>query len=176
MTLSRGVGKMTGSGAMGIPGDSLRELMRQWATGVTIVTAQDGSGPHGMTVSSFTSVSLDPPLILVSLEQATRTHKMVLEARRFAVVILGVHQQALAERFAGGIPDGLPRFEGLEYDLSPGGSPIPRAALAYLDCRVTEAHPAGTHTIVVGEVTEGHLAAGEPPLLYYDRGYRRLAE
>jgi len=149
--------------------------MRQWATGVTLVTATDAHGPHGMTVSSFTSVSLDPPLILVALERGARTHQMVEDVGHFAVVILRAEQRELAERFAGGVDDGGSRFEGVAYDLTAGGAPVPSDPLAYLDCQVVEAHPAGTHTVFLGLVTDGRAARAGSPLLYYNRNYRRLA-
>ena len=160
---------------MTVNSDDLRQWMRQWASGVTLVTAQDAQGPHGMTVSSFSSLSLDPPLIMVSLEQGTRTHQMVREVGRFAVVMLRAEQRELAERFAGGVSDSDRRFEGVPHRPSPEGAPIPDDRLAYLDCQVVEWHPAGTHTIFVGRVTGGEAADSGSPLLYYNRGYRRLA-
>jgi flavin reductase (DIM6/NTAB) family NADH-FMN oxidoreductase RutF len=160
---------------MTVSSDDLRQWMRQWACGVTLVTAQDGRGPHGMTVSSFTSLSLDPPLIMISLEQGARTHQMVLEGGRFAVVMLRADQQDLAERFSGGIPDAEPRFEGVPYRPSGANLPIPETHLAYLDCQVTESHPAGTHTVFIAQVIGGHGGDAGDPLLYYNRRYRRLA-
>jgi flavin reductase (DIM6/NTAB) family NADH-FMN oxidoreductase RutF len=160
---------------MTVGAEELRGVMRQWATGVTLVTAQDGGKPHGMTVSSFTSISLDPPLVLVSLENTARTHRLVRESGAYAVAILEASQQDLADRFAGRIPDGEDRFEGLEYETARTGSPIPRGALAYLDCEVVESQPAGTHTVFIGRVVASAVRPGGKPLLYYDRSYRRLA-
>lgn len=159
---------------MTVSSDDLRQWMRQWASGVTLVTAQDGRGPHGMTVSSFTSLSLDPPLIMVSLEQGTRTYQMVRQEGRFAVVILRADQEDLAERFSSGIPDHEPRFDGVPHHRSAGGAPIPDARLAYLDCRVVDSHTAGTHTIIVGHVTGGESTGAGSPLIYFNRSYRRL--
>jgi flavin reductase (DIM6/NTAB) family NADH-FMN oxidoreductase RutF len=160
---------------MTVHAEELRGVMRQWATGVTLVTAQDGGKPHGMTVSSFTSISLDPPLVLVSLENTARTHRLVRESGAFVVAILEASQQDLADRFAGRIPDGEDRFEGLEYETARTGSPIPQGALAYLDCEVVEGQPAGTHTVFIGRVVASGVRPGGKPLLYYDRSYRRLA-
>jgi len=160
---------------MTVSSDDLRQWMRQWASGVTLVTAHDGRGPHGMTVSSFTSLSLDPPLVMISLEQGARTHQMVREGGRFAVVMLTADQQDLAERFSGGVADSDPRFAGIPYHRSPGGAPIPDLRLAYLDCRVVDSHSAGTHTIFIGQVIGGESADSGAPLLYYNRGYRRIA-
>jgi len=161
---------------MTVSSDDLRLWMRRWASGVTLVTAHDRQGPHGMTVSSFTSLSLDPPLIMVSLEVGSRTHKMVREGGRFAVVMLQADQQELAERFAGVVPDSEPRFAGVAFTRSPGGAPIPDERLAYLDCRVVDTHPAGTHTVFIGQVTGGEAAEDGAPLLYFNRAYRRLAD
>jgi flavin reductase (DIM6/NTAB) family NADH-FMN oxidoreductase RutF len=160
---------------MTVSGDDLRSWMRQWASGVTLVTAHDGRGPHGMTVSSFTSLSLDPPLVMISLEQGSRTHQMVRQGGCFAVVMLRADQQDLAERFSGGVADGDARFNGIPFRRSAGGAPIPDQRLAYLDCRVVDSHSAGTHTIFIGQVTGGEAADSGAPLLYYNRGYRRLA-
>ncbi len=157
-----------------LSGEDLRALMRNWATGVTLVTARDGRGPHGMTVSSFTSVSLDPPWILVSLERGTRTHGIVEAAGLFGVSILEEDQSDLAERFAGRIGDGEDRFAGVSHDLTPNGVPIPRPVLAWFECRVVQAFPAGTHTLFVGEVLSGRQMKDARPLVYYQRNYRRL--
>jgi flavin reductase (DIM6/NTAB) family NADH-FMN oxidoreductase RutF len=161
---------------MTVSRDELRRWMRQWVSGVTLVTAQDDRGPHGMTVSAFASLSLDPPLIMVSLEQGARTHQMVRAVGKFAVVMLRADQQDLAERFSGGVADGDPRFDGIPHQRSPGGAPIPDVRLAYLDCLVVDSHTAGTHTIFIGQVTGGDASGSGSPLLYYNRGYRRLDE
>src|SRR3989337_4571283 len=154
---------------MTVSGDDLRQWMRSWSSGVALVTAQDASGPHGMTVSSFTSLSLDPPLIMVALEQGTRTHQMVLQVGRFAVVMLRADQQDLAERFSGGVEDSDPRFDGVPHGPSPGGAPIPDTRLAYLDCQVVDSLSAGTHTIFVGRVTGGEAADPGAPARYRKR-------
>lgn len=152
----------------------LRELMRRWASGVSLVTARDGHGPHGMTVSSFSSLSLDPPLVMISLERGTRTHQMIEAGGEFAVAFLKEEQRDLAERFAGAVADGGDRFDGVAFEFTPGGHPVPTQRLAYLDCRVVAAHPAGTHTVFIGEVEGGESAPPGNPLLYFNRSYRRL--
>lgn len=158
----------------GVTQDDLRAVMRRWATGVTLVTAQHAGRPHGMTVSSFTSVSLDPPLVLVALERSSVTHRMVEQSEAFAVALLREAQIDLAERFAGRVPDTEDRFAGVAYRTAVTGAPIPDGCLATLDCRRRAAHPAGTHTIFVGEVLAVGGDPGGRPLLYYDRHYRRL--
>jgi flavin reductase (DIM6/NTAB) family NADH-FMN oxidoreductase RutF len=155
--------------------DSLRKVMRQWTTGVTLVTCHDRGRPHGMTVTSFTSVSLRPPIILVSLEKSSRTHGMVQEGQAFAVSVLAEDQRDLADRFAGRVPDSDDRFAGVDYLPAASGAPIPAGSLAYLDCRVAGTYSAGTHTVFLGEVTGGEVLRDGPPLLYYNRDYRHLA-
>ncbi len=119
---------------MALDPGGLREVMRQWATGVTVVTSSHAGVQHGMTVSSFTSVSLEPPLVLVSLELSSRTHRLVSQAGAFAVVILAEDQQAVAERFSGGVPDYEDRFAGFAVEATPAGLPIPSGCLAWLVC------------------------------------------
>jgi flavin reductase (DIM6/NTAB) family NADH-FMN oxidoreductase RutF len=154
--------------------EHLRHAMRQWATGVTLVTCAQAQEREGMTVSSFTSVSLTPPLILVSLEIGGATHSLISRVGSFAVSILEESQQAISDRFAGRDPEIQDRFLESSWQLSPLGHPIPVGALAYLDCQVTENHPGGTHTVFLAEVvTAGSLNDGKP-LLYFNRSYHQL--
>lgn len=155
--------------------DSLRKIMRQWTTGVTLVTSHDRGHPHGMTVTSFTSVSLQPPIILVSLEKSSRTHGMVQKEAAFVVAVLAQDQRDLADRFAGRVPDSDDRFAGVDYHPAASGAPIPLGSLAYLDCRVAGTYSAGTHTLFLGEVIAGEVLREGPPLLYYNRDYRMLS-
>jgi flavin reductase (DIM6/NTAB) family NADH-FMN oxidoreductase RutF len=154
--------------------EELRQAMRLWSTGVTIVTAQHNNRRHGMTVSSFTSVSLDPPLVLVSLEQITKTHRLVQQAGYFGVTILEESQQQVSDRFAGRISEYRDRFDGLETFTLVSGSPMLAHGLAWLDCRVVVTYQAGNHTVYIGEVLAVKSADAGQPLLYYNRDYRRL--
>jgi flavin reductase (DIM6/NTAB) family NADH-FMN oxidoreductase RutF len=153
---------------------SLRQIMRQWASGVSLVTVAQDLRLHGMTVNSFTSVSLEPSLILVSLERTTRTFGMVSRLGRFAVAILAEDQRQLAERFGGLVGDDLNRFEGIAHVFTPGGMPIPEGCLAYLDCHIYSSLEAGTHVILIGEVENGMVLRDAPPLLYFNRSFPRL--
>jgi flavin reductase (DIM6/NTAB) family NADH-FMN oxidoreductase RutF len=156
--------------------DGLRDALRFWTTGVTIVAAAHDGNRHGMTVNSFTSLSLNPPLVSVSLEKVTRTHQLVESAGKFAVSILAEDQRSVSDRFAGRETDAGDRFTDLDTWSLVGGSPILRDALAYFDCEVTASHDAGTHTLFIGKV----LACGQQgdrnkdPLVYYNRGYRDI--
>jgi flavin reductase (DIM6/NTAB) family NADH-FMN oxidoreductase RutF len=144
--------------------------MRTWSSGVTIVTARSGGDQHGMTVSSFTSVSLDPPLIIISLHTGSHTYRLVKESGAFAVNILSGDQKLLSESFAGSFPD-LDRFEGLQTEVLETGAPIITGSLAGLDCRVTQVLPAGMNTVFLAEVVAVREGAPGQPLVYHDRKY-----
>ena len=148
--------------------------MRQWSTGVTIVSALYDGHQHGMTVSAFTSVSLDPPLVLVSLEQVTKTHKLVQEAGYFGVTILDQNQQEISDRFAGRLTELTDRFEGLETFTLVSGAPLLRRGLAWMDCRVVVTYQAGDHTVFIGEVLAVKSGEAGRPLIYYNRDYHHL--
>jgi flavin reductase (DIM6/NTAB) family NADH-FMN oxidoreductase RutF len=160
---------------MAIDSETLRAVMRHWTTGVAILTARNGAHAHGMTVNSFTSVSLEPPLVLVSVERNTRTHTLVEQSRAFAISMLGVHQSALSDHFAGRHTETTDRLDGLPTYTAITGAPILRDNIGYLDCLVVAAHPAGTHTIFIGEVAAAHASGDAPPLVYFNRGYHSLA-
>lgn len=128
-----------------------------------------------MTVSSFASVSLTPPLVLVCLENSSRTNRLVQASGVFAVSILHESQADLADRFAGRVPDDTDRFAGIPFRTAGSGCPIVEGCLTYLDCRLVASHPAGTHTVFLGEVVEAVRRQDGAPLLYFQRGYHRLA-
>jgi flavin reductase (DIM6/NTAB) family NADH-FMN oxidoreductase RutF len=145
-----------------------------WSTGVTVVTVQHNNRRHGMTVSSFTSLSLDPPLVLVSLEQITKTHRLVQQAGHFGVTILEENQKQISDRFAGRISEYRDRFDGLETFAMVSGAPMLTQGLAWLDCQVVVTYQAGNHTVFIGEVLAVKSRDTGQPLLYYNRDYRRL--
>jgi flavin reductase (DIM6/NTAB) family NADH-FMN oxidoreductase RutF len=145
-----------------------------WSTGVTVVTVQHNNRRHGMTVSSFTSLSLDPPLVLVSLEQITKTHRLVQQAGHFGVTILEENQKQISDRFAGRISEYRDRFDGLETFAMLSGAPLLAQGLAWLDCQVVVTYQAGNHTVFIGEVLAVKSRDTGQPLLYYNRDYRRL--
>ena len=155
----------------------LREAMRRWATGVTIVSAQHNGQRHGMTVSSFTSVSLTPPLVLVSLEQSTRTHQLLLASGSFGVTILDASQQEISDQFAGRQTEEVDRFAGQEIHTLISGAPILNQYLTTMDCRVVSKISMGTHTIFIGEVIALEVNDDQQdPLIYFNRAYRKLQE
>lgn len=161
--------------ARNLPGERLREAMRRWVAGVTIVTSQDADHRHGMTVNSFTSLSLDPPLVGVTLASNTRTHALVRSSGRYGVTILSLEQAHLSDIFSGKVPDGNDRFEGVEVFHLIGSVPLIQGGLAAVECRVVFEHPMGNSTLFIGEVEAAwHREDGEP-LIYTNRAYRRMA-
>lgn len=156
--------------------DLLRISMRQWVTGVTIVSTQQDGIFHGMTVSSFTSVSLEPPTVTISLMKSSRTHDMVTKAGSFGITILSSDQQAISERFAGQSTEDLDRFDGLDTMTLISGAPFLRAGLAYIDCKLVAVHSFDQNSLFIGEVLAAEAGSGGKPLLYYDQQYRELQD
>jgi flavin reductase (DIM6/NTAB) family NADH-FMN oxidoreductase RutF len=161
---------------MSLDPQRLRATMRQWATGVTVVTTQAGDRRAGMTVSSFTSVALEPPTVLVCLNKSTYAHDLVRESGVYAISMLAAGQEALSNRFAGFDPSITDRFEGLELTAAETGSPLLPGAAAWLDCQVRSTVDTGTHTIFIAEVVYAQVDAEAAPLVYHNRGYRILTE
>ena len=158
---------------MTVAPDEFKQCLARWATGVTIVTARAGDHIHGMTVTAFTEVSLDPPLVLVCADKTSNTHPVIAEGGVFAVNVLARDQEALSQRFASK-EDEDRRFEGLAYETATTGAPILAGTVAALDCRVVNALDAGDHVIYVGRVEALRHSEGEP-LLHYAGAYRSLA-
>lgn len=156
--------------------ETVRITMRRWATGVTVVSAAHDGVQHGMTVSSFTSISLEPPYVLVSLAQHARTHGLVKRSGEFAVTILSADQQEISDRFAGRTPDDEDRFVGIPTYTLRGSAPLIAGGLAGMCCKVVASFDVGTHTLFVGEVAILSNVADGDPLLYYNRSYQELCE
>lgn len=132
-----------------------------------------------MTVSSFTSLSLEPPLVLVSLHKSTRTHDLVTRSKAFAVTLLSEEQEAVSNRFAGKDTENDNRYTGLETFTLETGSPLLAEGLAFFDCRVVSQYDAGTNTVMIGEVVAAQANPdGDkiPPLVYFNRDYRKLSD
>ena len=157
---------------MVISPDEFRQALGHFATGVTVVTTSDGDGrPTGLTASAFTSVSLDPPLVLVCVDHKSQSYPALRERGRFAVNILRRDQQAVSRRFAS---TRLDKFDEVPFHVSAIGLPLIDAALAQLECVTVSMHVEGDHTIFVGRVERAHVGAGEP-LVYYRGLYDRLS-
>ena len=146
---------------------SLRRVMASYPTGVTVVAARDDMGePFGLTVNSFTSVSLDPPLILVCIGDSSTSHDRFVASRHFSVNLLSGAQGAVAGRFA--VEPSVGRFDDFAWKVSDSGSPILEGVVGWLDCEVHEILRGGDHSIVIGRVMAAD--ANERPALVYHRG------
>ena len=144
-----------------------RSVMGRFATGVTVVSTAHGGGVHAMTANGFLSVSLDPPLVLISLGRC-RMAQLLPTTARFGISVLAEDQRALSRHFAGRPQaDAVPRFEEVN------GVPLLAGSVAHIGCRVVDTHPAGDHTLFVGEVE--HLAQFEArPLVFHSGAYSSL--
>ena len=148
--------------------------MRLVPSPVTVVTAAGPGGIRGMTVGSFTGVSLDPPLISFNVAHASRMHDVIVTAEHFAVHVLSEAQANLSTLFAAPDRTGEEQFGGLAYALDAEGVPVLSEAVVVFQCTPFALHPAGDHSLLVGQVRG--ITSGEPtkPLVYYDRSYWRL--
>ena len=152
--------------------DLFRSVLGRFASGVTIVTVRDAEGSdHGMTVSAFTSLSLDPSLILVCIDRAASMLGVLTAGTRFNVNILAASQEALSRRFAK--LEAEVRFDGIGFTRGTHGAPVLDDVLAYLECSVETTHDGGDHVIIVGAV-EHAATRDDRPLLYYRGGYAQL--
>ena len=152
--------------------DLFRKVLSQFPTGVTVVTAESGPGQvHGMTANSFTSVSLTPPLILVCVDQRAKLLSCISQTRQFGVSILKESQRELSLYFSK--PEQTDEENeklGIHYSWTAEGVPLLNGTLTRFACRLNEAHPAGDHRIVVGEVEFAETEPGQP-LVFFDRQY-----
>jgi flavin reductase (DIM6/NTAB) family NADH-FMN oxidoreductase RutF len=152
---------------------AFRQVLGAFPTGVTIVATRDGDGaPCGMTVNAFCSVSLDPPLVLVCVQDGASSHDPLLESGSFAISVLATDQGDLAAHFAAGPPD--VRFLDVRWHEGPGGDPVVDGAAAWLACSLEAVHPGGDHSILVGRVVD--LGLGEDDALVFYKGtYGRVS-
>ena len=156
-----------------ISADEFRRTLGHFASGVTVITTCDRDGrPTGLTASAFTSVSLEPPLILVCVDNKAQSYPALLGGKMFAVNILGLEQEAVSRRFATTKIEN--KFEGVPFTLSQLGLPLIDNALAQLECATVSVHLEGDHTIFVGRV-EGASTGGGAPLVYFRGRYDRLS-
>ncbi len=161
---------------LSVSSDAFRSAMRRWPSGVTIVTIVEGVRGHGMTASAFTSVSVDPPLVLVVIDKRWRSHALIESSGSFCVNILADDQRELSDRFAGRHGEIEDRFFDLDTGVATTGARYISDANAWLDCIVEQTAVAGDHSIFIGRVVACSVTAGSSgPLIYHDGDYRRLA-
>ena len=164
---------------MPVTPDEFKAALARFASGVTVVTLTDTNGDHGMTASAFTSVSLDPPLVLVCVTKGNATHERLVGASGFAINILAADQVTVSNRFAGWWDEGKSKWDDLT--LSRGavsGAPLIGGALAQLDCSAWSTADGGDHTLFIGQVESATVSPSAPdalaPLLYFAGGYRTI--
>lgn len=154
-----------------------KKALAQFASGVTVVTTMYQSSKIGVTASSFSSLSLDPPLVLVCFAKRMFTHKAISEYGAFVVNLLSVEQVEWGKQFAGMFPQIQDRFAGIDVQTAITGCPILPNSLAWMECKVWNIYDGGDHSIFVGEVVASSVnVATSQPLLYYNRQWLRLQE
>jgi len=159
---------------MTVEADDFKKAMQLWASGVTVVTTHSEKfGIQGMTVTAFSSVSVNPPQILVCINESADTGAGIQESQRFAVNVLSSIQQDVSNQFAGGSSQ-QQRFENTPWTTGVTGSPILDDSIMSLECSIVEKVHAGTHWIMIGEVQNCVCRSGEP-LLYYRGDYQQLS-
>lgn len=153
---------------------AFRSVLARFATGVVVVTGSTDDGPAGLTCQSFSSLSLDPPLVLLSTARTSKTWPRIERTGRFAVNVLASGQRDLSDRFA---VSGGDKFAGLDWRPGVLGNPLLPGALAHLECEVHAVHDGGDHVIVIGRVRalEAPGLDDDSPLVYYRSAYRTLA-
>ena len=162
---------------MTLNASEFRRAMGCFATGVTIITVDLDGEIHGMTANAFASVSLDPMLVLVCVDHATRTHAHLHARKRFGINVLGESQRGLSDYYARPerAHDRAEAETGARFDRTQQGTPILHGSLAYLECRLHTAQDAGDHTIFIAEVEEVVVREGDP-LLFFRGKYRKIGD
>lgn len=161
---------------MSIKDGAFKSILSQFATGVTVVTVQEQEDIHGLTVNAFSSVSLDPQLVLICIEEESRTNKFLDRGSGFTVNILSNDQKKLSQSFARPGLSMEERLRDVSYSEHEVGGPHFKDVIAWLSCRQQHAFPAGDHIIYVGRVIDGALPnADADPLVYLQGDYRELA-
>jgi len=161
---------------MTLDSEKLRAAMRAWSAGVTVVTTAHEGLIHGMTVNSFTSISLEPAIITISLRSSTRTHELVSKSHVFGLTILSEKQSKISDLFAGQISGIEDRFANLETETLVTGSPLIVGGLAWLDCRVIETFDTVMNTLFIAEVVAARDKNDGQPLIYHNRKYWSLSQ
>lgn len=159
---------------MALP-DDFKNALANWASGVSVVATRTDGLVYGMTVSSFTSLSFEPPLILVCLNKASRLGDMIETTGAFTVSILAAAHEHVSNHFATPGREPAETLHPIDHDDAPSGLPIVAGAVAYVDCALHKSIDEGDHTIIIGRVTAADASEELAPLLYCRRGYRALS-
>ena len=151
-------------------GAALKEVMRIFPQGVTVVTWRETDGPRGLTVSAFTSISLDPPLVLVSISKKSSVHDAFVRTKHFAINFLADDQRNLSDRFAKRL-EVWERFQGVGFVDGVTSSPVIQGARAVVECVAWRVYDGGDHSMMVGEVVRAQKLNDKTPLVYYGQQY-----
>ena len=158
---------------MAIDNQEFKDALKLWTSGVSVVTANSPEGEQGMTATSFASVSMDPPQILVCINDSAETGTAILEDKKFAINILTAAQEKISNQFAGG-SSMQERFVNVTWHKGELGLPVLDEALVSMECTVVQQVRAGTHWIVIGEIQSTQCRSGDP-LLYFNSSYQNIA-
>jgi flavin reductase (DIM6/NTAB) family NADH-FMN oxidoreductase RutF len=153
-----------------------RRIVGHFATGVTVITTTNDGWLHGMTANAFISVSLDPLLLLVSVDKKAHAHDELIKSGRFGVCVLGEDQEELSTLFAATAPPEEGQLRGAAFHLSDEGTPVLDGSIAFIECAVRERYEGGDHTLFLAEVADGQVLSDAPPLIFYQAKYRKLAD
>lgn len=149
----------------------LRSVMGHFATGVAVITTKDRAGtPFGLTANAFTSVSLNPPLVLICVDKAAQCYSYFEESKVFAVNVLSEDQEELSRRFA---TKGIEKFGGIKWHSGQIGVALLDGSIGYIECKVIHSYQGGDHTIYLGEIVNA-TASGDRPLIFFQGRYHRL--
>lgn len=152
-----------------------RSIIGSFATGVTVITTAAGDEMQGMTANAVTSLSLDPVMLLICVDRASHTHRILEAGGAFTVNILGEHQEDVSRLFAKKAEPQRGTLRGQDFRIGKTGAPVLEDCLAFIECRVAEVHSGGDHTIFLGEVVDLGIVNDGKPLLFFRAGYRTLA-
>ena len=149
----------------------LRRVMGHFATGVTVITTMDKDGaPFGLTANAFTSLSLNPPLVLICIDKGVQCYCCFEESKLFAVNVLSENQEEISRRFA---TKGIEKFSSIKWRKSESGLALLEGAISHIECKVVQGYDGGDHTIYIGEIISA-TGSGDRPLIFFKGQYRRL--
>ena len=155
---------------MAVDNDLFKELMRRFAAGVTLVTFNENDKFGGLTVSSFCSLSMNPPLVLICIDRKIVSHESLKNSDTFGINICNSNQGKLAWDFANSNVDKNELIKSLPHTLTDLGTPLLEDCLTSIECKITERHEGGDHTIFIGQVENGNFDENSKPLIYYGSG------
>ena len=159
---------------MSVSPDLFKQVLGRFCSGVTILTFKNATGIHGLTVTAFSSLSLDPPLILCCIKKGGNSYDGLSGSEHFTVNILSDKQKDLALRFANSELDSSARFAGCEYQTLKHGIPCFNDNLAHILCHKSKEYDGGDHAIFIGQVEEVHFSEAHRPLLYFSKKFHQV--